>query len=148
MTRDELLVSLNRFYNLELFQVDLYWRQSQTTRDHLLATTLERYAAVEQQHVDNIGSKIKDLGGKPAPITEFFAPIAGKFLGQISGMPGLATMFKLNIRLEESAIQHYRQLILKVVDDQELTKMLLYNMVDEDSHKTWFSSELEKITDK
>ena len=61
---------------------------------------------------------------------------------------GLATMFKLNIRLEESAIQHYRQLILKVVDDQDLTKMLLYNMVDEDSHKKWFSSELEKITDK
>ncbi len=145
MVRDQLIAKLNNFYNLELFQVDLYLKQSKTVDDILIATTLERFAAVEQEHVDNIGEKIKDLGGKPAVIQEFVAPIAGKVFGQISGLPGLASMYKLNIKLEEKAMQDYRQLIVKVGSDQGLVKLLWYNMVDEDTHKTWFAAELEKI---
>ena len=148
MNREELLAELNRFYNLELFQVDLYSKQSKTVDDIMLANTLERFAEVEEQHVDNIGNTIKDLGGKPAVITEFLAPIGGKVFGEMSRLPGLATMLKINIWLEDDAMTNYMQLILKVSNDQGLAKMLWHNLVDEDSHKTWFSKQLQGITPK
>lgn len=66
MDREKLISKLNWFFNLELNQVDLYTSQSKHSHDPYVKIAFERIAYIEQQHVDNIADKIKELGGSPA----------------------------------------------------------------------------------
>ena len=65
MEKEDLLSRLNWFYSLELNQVDLYTAQSKTFAGSYESLVFERTAVIEQQHVDNLAAKIRELGGKP-----------------------------------------------------------------------------------
>jgi bacterioferritin len=66
MDNEMLISKLDWFYNLELNQVDLYNSQSKVFKGSYSGIVFERCAYLEQNHVDNIGEKIKELGGKPS----------------------------------------------------------------------------------
>ncbi len=101
----------------------------------------ERCAYIEQNHVDNIGEKIKELGGKPAVLGDLISPIIGKIAGELISMTGLEDTLALNIMIEQKAMMDYNDLIGELhqdsYDDKELTKILQHNFIDEHLHTEW-----------
>lgn len=148
MTIEQLLAKLNWFYSLELNQVDLYISQSKAFNDSYVGTALKRIAYIEQQHVDNIASKIREIGGKPTKIGDVISPIIGSIAGSIISLSGIENVLKINIFIEHKAMEDYANLLKdakKCFQDKELIEILENNYVDEDLHTAWFTKELSKI---
>jgi len=146
MTNDELVSKLNWFYSLELSQADLYMAQSKQIKnmDYYISKVLERASYIEQQHVDNIADKIKSLGKTPTSLGDVIAPILGKMSGNLVARTGLITMLKVNIMLEKKAMDDYKNLIMKIKED-DLFTLLWSNLIDEDLHTSWFSSKVQEL---
>ncbi len=145
MDKQQIINQLNWFYSLELNQVDLYLAQSKQVNDIYVKKALERTAYVEQQHVDNIAEKIKDLGGKPTVLGDVIAPILGKMGGNLTALIGVIPMFKANIILEQKAMVDYQDFILKAGKDPELFDLLWSNLIDEDFHTAWFLNKVQEL---
>lgn len=148
MHKEQLISKLNWFYSLELNQVDLYIAQSKTFEGTYISQAFERIAYIEQQHVDNIAEKIKELGGIPTKIGDVISPIIGSIAGKIISVAGLESTLKANILIEHKAMHDYREFINTVKSenqDQELLKILQNNHVDEDLHTAWFSKKLIEL---
>jgi len=143
--RGTLIRRLNWFYSLELQQVDLYTAQSRAMDDIYLSKTLERVAVIEQQHVDNIAEKIRELGGEPTLLGDIAAPLLGKFMGKVTGFIGPIMVLKTDIALEEKAMRDYKDLILKAGQDEELFSLLWANLIDEDLHTAWFANKVKEL---
>ncbi|MFZ7104158.1 MAG: ferritin-like domain-containing protein [Peptococcaceae bacterium] len=148
MNKEQIISKLNWFYSLELNQVDLYMAQSKQTEDIYLSKVLERASYVEQQHVDNIAEKIKDLGSEPTVVGDVIAPILGKIEGNILSQTGVIPMLKANILLEQKAMSDYKEFILKVDKNYGLFDLLWSNLIDEDFHTSWFSSKVRELESK
>jgi bacterioferritin len=143
MNRQALILKLNWFYSLELNQVDLYKAQSKTFKGSYESIVFERVAWIEQQHVDNIGNTIKELGGNPTKlglILLLIGSIAGKWIPAF----GIEATLKANILIENKAMKDYMDLINTIGADygEELLKILEHNLVDEDVHTAWFRERL------
>jgi len=147
MDTDTLISKLNWFYSLELNQVDLYNAQSKTFKGRYSGIVFERCAYIEQNHVDNIGEKIKELGGKPTVLGDIISPIIGKVAGELISMTGLEDTLAINIMIEQKAMKDYNDLIEKVQQhgDKELTRILQHNFVDEHLHTEWFRTKIIAI---
>jgi len=135
---------LNWFYGLELEQVDLYIAQSRQVEDIYLKKALQRIAAIEQQHVNNIAAELKKLGVNPSPLGDIIAPIIGKAAGFVAGYAGSAAILKMDIALEEKAMRDYKDLILKSGHNEHLFELLWGNLLDEDFHTAWFANKLKE----
>ena len=147
MDTDILISKLNWFYSLELNQVDLYNAQSKAFKGRYSGLVLERCAYIEQNHVDNIGEMIKELGGKPTVLGDIISPILGKVAGELISMTGLEDTLAINILIEQKAMKDYNDLIEKLRQDnyddvKELTKILQHNFVDEHLHTEWFRTKI------
>jgi len=140
-----LITRLNWFYSLEAQQVRLYTEQSKAAPDMYTCKVLERVAAIEQGHVDNISAAITRLGGAPILMGEVLASALGVVMGKASGAAGLIELLKLDISLEEKAMRDYKDLILKVGHDHDLFETLWSNLVDEDIHTAWFANKLKEL---
>ncbi|WHH57992.1 demethoxyubiquinone hydroxylase family protein [Petroclostridium sp. X23] len=147
MDKERLLFKLNWFYSFELNQVDLYTSQSSSTKDDYISLAFERIAYIEQQHVDNIADNIKELGGKPTMLGDMIAPIVGKTVGKILGLSGIENLLKINILLEQKAMQDYKDLIHAIRGrcDDKVVKILQSNLIDEDLHAAWFHNQLLEL---
>jgi bacterioferritin len=144
MNRQTLISKLNWFYSLELNQVDLYMAQSKTFRGSYESIVFERTAWIEQQHVDNIGDTIKELGGKPTKLGGLISPLIGGIAGKLVSSIGVAATLKANILIENKAMNDYTNLInqIGVEYGEELLRILEHNLVDEDVHTVWFRERL------
>jgi Ubiquinone biosynthesis protein COQ7 len=146
MDTDALISKLNWFYTLELNQVDLYNAQSKTFKGRYSGIVFERCADIEQNHVDNIREKIKELGGKPTVLGDIISPILGKVAGELISMTGLEDTLAINIMIEQKAMKDYNELIKKLHqdnnEDKEMTKILQQNFVDEHLHTEWFRTKI------
>jgi bacterioferritin len=144
MEKEDLISRLNWFYSLELNQVDLYTAQSKTFEGSYESIVFERTAVIEQQHVDNLAAKIRELGGEPTSFGDVVAPILGKITGGLIAFAGVENTLKANILIERKAMQDYTDLINTVGAEygMELEKILQHNLVDEDVHTAWFTERL------
>ncbi|MGI6704089.1 MAG: ferritin-like domain-containing protein [Clostridia bacterium] len=148
MDRKKLISRLNWFFNLELNQVDLYTSQSRYSRDPYVKIAFERIAYIEQQHVDNIADKIKELGGRPSKTGDILAPILGSAVGTALSATGTANVLRINILIEKKAMKDYKKLIhqlRKTYGNIELVRLLQHNLFDEDLHTAWFQRELSRM---
>ncbi|PKM80239.1 MAG: cytochrome B [Firmicutes bacterium HGW-Firmicutes-14] len=148
MDKEQLISKLNWFYSLELNQVDLYIAQSRTFEGTYIGQAFERIAYIEQQHVDNIAEKIKEMGGIPTKTGDVISPIIGSIAGKLISFSGLKNTLKANILIEHKAMKDYKDLIEAIKlenQDQELLKILQNNHVDEDLHTAWFSEKLNEL---
>jgi len=141
-----LISRLNWFYSLELNQVDLYNAQSKAFKGRYSGIVFERCAYIEQNHVDNIGEIIKELGGEPAVIGDIISPIIGKVAGELISMTGLEDTLAINILIEQKAMTDYNDLIEKLHQDNnsdtEIIRILQHNFVDEHLHTEWFRTKI------
>lgn len=149
MDKDQLLSKLNWFYSLELNQVDLYNAQSKTFEGTYIGQAFERIAYIEQQHVDNIAEKIKEMGGHPTKIGDVISPIIGSVAGKLISFTGIENTLKANILLEQKAMKDYKDLIETLESenscDKELLKILKANHIDEDLHTAWFADRVNEL---
>lgn len=148
MDRKKLISRLNWFFNLELNQVDLYISQSRYSKDPYVKIAFERIAYIEQQHVDNIADKIKELGGKPSKAGDVLAPILGSAAGTMLSAAGLSNVLRVNILIEKKAMKDYKKLIhqlKRTYGDIQLVRLLQHNLFDEDLHTAWFQGELSRL---
>lgn len=148
METRKLLAKLNWFYSLELNQVKFYQAQSKNVDDIYLRKVLERAAAIEQGHAENIVAKIRELGGEPNFLGDVISPILGIAGGEIISRLGLVPMLKANILLETRAMTDYKDLILRVGKDYDLFNMLWSNLIDEDLHTAWFASKVQELENR
>lgn len=146
MDKDTLISKLNWFYSLELNQVDLYKAQSKAFKGSYSGLVFERISGIEQNHADNVGDKIVALGGKPTVLGDIISPLLGKVAGELIAMTGLEDTLAINIMVEQKAMTDYNGLIEKLQQDQygdeELTKILQHNFVDENLHTGWFRTQI------
>lgn len=146
MDKETLISKLNWFYSLELNQVDLYNAQSKAFKGSYSGLVFERSAYIEQNHVDNIGKKIKELGANPTVLGDIISPIVGKVAGGLVSMSGLEDTLAVNIMIEQKAMKDYNDLIKKLQQDNygdiELIKILQHNFVDEHIHTEWFRTKI------
>lgn len=144
MDKTELIAKLNWFYSLELNQVDLYTAQSKTFEGSYESLVFERTAYIEQQHVDNIAAKIRELGGTPTKLGDVVSPILGSIAGKLISFAGVEHTLKANILIERKAMHDYTDLLNLIGDEYggELKKILQLNLVDEDVHTAWFTERL------
>ncbi|AGL00900.1 demethoxyubiquinone hydroxylase family protein [Desulfoscipio gibsoniae] len=140
-----IMAKLNWFYSLELSQVDLYTAQAHAVEDIYLAKTFARIAMIEQQHVDKLAEEIKRRGGMPTSLGDVISPLLGKSAGTFSGLLGPKMILKMNITLEEKAMQDYKNIIMHVGNDQHLFDVLWDNLIDEDLHTAWFTNKLKEF---
>ena len=115
-------------------------------QDTYINSAFERIAYIEQQHVDNIAEKIKEMGGNPSKLGDVISPIIGSIAGKVISLGGLERVLKANILIENKAMQDYRSMIASLKEspyDKELMKILEHNLVDEDLHTAWFKERLE-----
>ena len=85
--------------------------QSRYSRDPYVKIAFERIAYIEQQHVDNIADKIKELGGRPSKTGDILAPILGSAVGTALSATGTANVLRINILIEKKAMKDYKKLI-------------------------------------
>jgi len=149
MDKRLLLHKLNWFYSLELNQVDLYTTQSKTFKGTYIGQGFERIAYIEQQHMDNIAEKIKEMGEHPTLIRDVISPILGSVAGKLISFSGIENTLKANMIIEKKAMKDYKDLI-KTLEaenncDEELLKILIANHVDEDLHTSWFYVKVKEL---
>ncbi len=142
---NEIIKTLNWFYTLEKNQVDLYTAQSQKVKDLYIKKTLKRVSLIEQKHVENIADIIKTLGGNPTIIGDIIGPLMGKIAGKLTEKIKTRNFLKINIALEEKAMDNYKKFISKVEPKNTLSELLWANLIDEDLHTAWFSNKVTEL---
>jgi len=149
MDKDQLILRLNWFYSLELNQVDLYKSQSKAFKNEYVGLVFDRLSFIEQGHVENIGVKIKELGGKPTRIGDVISPMIGHLAGKIIGSRELEEVLKINTMIEQKAMKDYKELIESLkksyYGSKELISLLQQNFIDENLHTEWFKTKLSEI---
>jgi len=144
MDKHRLLEKLNWFYSLEINQVDMYRKQSKKIEDPHLARALNKFAEIEQGHVENICRTIEQLGANPSFLWEIAGEISGAVTGTLSSLPSRVETLRFNIALESKAISDYKALI-RLVGDDGIRETLWSNMIDEELHTSWMNAELMKM---
>jgi len=143
--KEEIIKRLNWFYSLEHNQVDLYTTQSKNTDNLYIKKTFARISLIEQKHVNMIADKIKELGGTPTLLGNVIGSLSGRITGKLTGKTDMTNLLKLNIKLEEKAMQDYKQFISSVEKNEDLSELLWSNLIDEDLHKAWFYSKIDDL---
>lgn len=140
MEKKELLAKLNWLFNFARNMEDLYMAQSKAFEGSYESIVFERMSYLEQQHVANIGDKIKELGGRPIKLGNVIAPL----IKLTDRTDSLEDILKADIMIERKIMKDYTDLINLVGDDYgtELKKILQHNLGDEDVHAAWFTQRL------
>ncbi len=96
---------------------------------------LRRIAIVEMTHAEMIAERLAYLGGEP---TTEPAPIN---VGE-----SVREMVEMDVRAEEGAIELYRKVIKKAIEEEDYTTAKLFEQIlgDEEAHHDYFKSVLEK----
>lgn len=145
MKTEDIIKKLNWFYSLEHNQVDLYTVQSKNADDLYSKKTFSKLSNIEQRHVNIIADKIRDLGGTPTLLGNVMGSLSGRITGELTGKIDIVNLLKLNIKLEEKAMEDYKKFISSVENDSELYELLWSNLIDEDLHAGWFFKKVKEI---
>ncbi|MGF7185658.1 rubrerythrin [Desulfitispora alkaliphila] len=149
MNRKQILNSLNWFLLLEKQQVELYGSQSKSTDDPYLRRYLDRFAEIEQEHVNTITKIIKSFDSKPKPYVEYSGFFLGEFVrlgGQaIAGHTDVKNYLRINMLGERMAIRDYKKFI-RSVNDPTIKDALWKHLIDEELHLQWMQHRVRELT--
>lgn len=149
MERDALVYKLKEFYALEAYQVNLYNSQLQSLEDPHLKAVYERFVVREQEHMDYLVTKLKEIDAGPGIVAPAFN-LAGMVSGKALDLLSLKDRFKLGIAVEQKAVQMYHEFLETARNDprlSDLSEKLAYFMVDEETHQFWFKEHLTRLED-
>jgi len=149
MEDSTLIKWLNWFYTLETGQVDLYLSQAKKSKDDYIAHVLLKVAETEANHAEMFNDIIIRMGAKPYKIDSLISYITGHIPGIITPLTGTVNLFLYNYTLETIAIADYKSLLKKINPrtdlHQDLIKILMNNLIEEDFHRIWFKNRRESL---
>jgi len=142
--------SLKMMYNMERLATALYKAQTRAFHEKEMLNRLTAAAANEQQHVDNLNSRIKDLGGSSSRVG-FLFQTAGAIFGFLVTFAGKVFVLRTDIWIEKRAIRDYGSYMQNVQFDEDTVGLLQRIVADEERHvATWQDSiaRIKSSTDK
>src|SRR5687767_14478609 len=127
--RDVVLRLLNEALATELVSVLSYKRQYFVARNSgspNLVTTLQQYAAEDQQHADRLAERIVQLGGEPN-----FSPVglAQRSHAEYCDGTRLAEIVRDALVTERVAVESYREMVRYVGDGDPTTRRMLEDIL-------------------
>lgn len=143
----ELEKNLNWFLILEINQVQLYKAQAHQVEDTYLREALNHFARIEQNHVENISTLLRQAGGDvgwvsaayESPWGKQFARLGMEGIMSVVDMAGEDKLLSLAILGEQRAIADYKNLIEKTTEPWVL-EVLWPNLIDEELHSGWMKN--------
>ena len=137
---NEILRALRKMHNIERFAVEVYRTQIRAFREKEIADRLEAAMANEQEHVNDLQARIRELGGSCSWLG-FLFQTAGKLLGFTTTLLGKVFLLKADIRIERRAVKDYGNFLQKVDFDEKSRVLIQKNLEDEKAHiKRWEES--------
>jgi bacterioferritin len=140
--RDRKIIhALNAVVKVEAMAVQIYRAQMWRFRGRQeIAQKLIHATANEQQHFDDLVSRVRDLGSTPSRLSPLFA-VAGWIIGFLPTLAGKVPALKLDILVEERAVRDYQGFLSSVNFDDESRELMERNMADEKEHiRAWKES--------
>ncbi len=136
MVSDELRDLLNMAIAREIqVSIQYMWQHvlAKGFEGEVVKPELRKIAIVEMTHAELIAERLAYLGGKP---TTEPAPIK---VGE-----NVREMIELDVKAEEEAIELYRKIIRKALDEEDYTTAKLFEQIleDEENHHDYFTSVL------
>jgi len=137
---NEVLRALRRMHNVERFAVGIYRTQIRAFPEKEIADRLKVAMANEQEHVNDLQARIRELGGSCSWLGLFFQT-AGKLLGFTTTLLGKLFLLKTDIRIERRAVKDYGDFLQKVDFDEKSRGLVQKNLEDEKAHiRRWEES--------
>ena len=137
---NKVLSALRKMHNFERLAVEIYRTQIRAFQEKEIADRLEAAMDNEQEHANELQTRIEELGGTPSWLGFFFQK-AGKVLGFTTTLLGKMFLLKTDIWIEKRAIRDYGDFLQKVDFDEKSRDLIEKNIEDEKVHiKRWEES--------
>ena len=133
MDREEVIRLLNKDIEDEHGAIIQYLNHAYAIGEGEIACDIEAISRDEMRHLDWLAELIVELGGIPSVAR-------GKML---TGAASVPDWMKNNVRLEDGAINQYREHI-ETIDDPKITRLLQRIVSDEESHHGTFMHFVDK----
>jgi len=145
--RLNLVLRLKEFYQLEMFQLNLYASQKGALQNEYIEHAYERMIELERQHTDFFKLKLEEFGHEAPKLSGGLTSLAGHLLGGVAlDFTTAENRYKLGIAVETKAIEMYRALIMEAWEYPDICQRLWHNMIDEEFHLLWYKDNLKHAT--
>ena len=130
-------ILLKFMYNMERFATEIYRTQCGAFSEPEVAGKLRAASENEQQHVDDLNSRIKELGRAPSRLGLLFQMV-GRLAGLTTRLLGRLFILKADTWIERRAIKDYRAFLRRVDFDDKTVALIERIVADEERHvDTW-----------
>ncbi|WP_456477977.1 ferritin-like domain-containing protein [Geoglobus ahangari] len=134
MVSDELRELLNRAIAREMqVSIQYMWQHvlAKGFEGEVVKAQLRAIALVEMRHAELIAERLSYLGGEPTTTPD-----------QITIGKTVRKMIELDKKAEEEAIELYRKIIKKAMEEEDYTTAKLFEQIleEEETHHDYFSS--------
>jgi bacterioferritin len=146
VTKEQIVASLQRAFNMEVETVINYLAQSlhlDGVRAEFIKQALAADIQGELTHAQQLGNRIKQLGGKVKGSTGL--EMSQKYLQPLEDTTDVATVIRGVLKAEEEAIQQYNSIIKLTEGVDYVTQDLAITLLaDEEGHRQHFEGYLKE----
>ena len=136
--------SLKFMYNMERFATQIYLTQRHVFNEQSMLKKLNAAIENEQEHVNVLRKRILELQGNRSHIG-FMFQAAARVFGAIAGIFGKEFVLKVDVFVENRAINDYGTFLKKVKFDEDTIKLINRIIADEVFHKDTWKSSIEEL---
>jgi bacterioferritin len=137
--------SLKFMYNMERFATQIYLTQRRVFYEESILKKLNAAAENEQEHVNVLRKRILELQGNRSRLG-FLFQTAARILGTLAGCFGKEFVLKVDVFVENRAINDYGAFLNRVEFDEDTVTLINRIIADEIFHKDTWKSSLEEMT--
>ena len=137
--------SLKFMYNMERFATQIYLTQRRVFYEESILKKLNAAAENEQEHVNVLRKRILELQGSRSHLG-FLFQTAARILGTLAGCFGKEFVLKVDVFVENRAINDYGAFLNRVEFDEDTVTLINRIIADEIFHKDTWKSSLEEMT--
>ena len=137
--------SLKFMYNMERFATQIYLTQLSVFDEESILKKLSAAAENEQEHVNVLRKRILELQGSRSHLG-FLFQAAARILGTLAGFFGKEFILKVDVFVENRAINDYGAFLRRVKFDEDTVTLINRIIADELFQKDTWKSSLEELT--
>ena len=137
--------SLKFMYNMERFATQIYLTQRRVFNEESILKKLNAATENEQEHVNVLRKRIMELQGNRSRLG-FLFQTAARILGTLAGCFGKEFVLKVDVFVENRAINDYGAFLNRVEFDEDTVTLINRIIADEIFHKDTWKSSLEEMT--
>ena len=132
-TVNEVLGVLRKMHNPERFAAEIHRTQTRAFPEQEIADRLKAATDNEQEHVNALPARIRELKGKCSWLG-FFFQMAGKLLAFALTLLGKVFALRAGIQLEKRTVRDYGDLLQEIGFSSKSRGLMRKNIEDEKIH--------------